>query len=190
MNLQEFHKATDEFIAECFNPKRTTVKPPCASCTSAYCCDEPVYATADEVDAMLASLTPEQTARLKERLMVWMEKFKPWRDIPQPAAIPYRLDRITCPFLVDRRCIAYESRPHGCRAWFALNGSELCEASRRREQRFAEFPHGGGMTVIYNEYIMGCSKIEMDHLGAVLVRRLFDPEFFTAASETYTVEGK
>lgn len=190
MTVYEYHTAIDIFIAAATGRASEENKPCCSRCTTPHCCSEPAYCDDHEADAMLESLNAHQLNEVAWRTQDWLAKARPFLGVNMPKAFPYRLANNPCPLLnKDGRCMAYEQRPFGCRMFLALGKPEDCAMPAREHQKFADFPHPNGLTPYHGAYIDANCPIELDHIGAHLVRKLLSfPEFTTASHERYEME--
>jgi len=69
MTVQEFHKVAESIIDKTLVRQESC----CSTCTLATCCHETVYVGKDEVEWMLASMTPEQLDYLLYATMLGIE---------------------------------------------------------------------------------------------------------------------
>ena len=175
MTVQEFHTAIDKII------DATQVKQEscCGTCTLATCCNEMVYVGKDEVQWMLDSLTPEQLSYVRHRTTVWGLKAidTGMMNEQRPSAYKWITYKIPCPFLKDKKCIAYDRRPMSCRMWFARSNPENCDMPGRLHQLHASFPpenpgNSKPLTDYFHQHVEN-KTLHMDHLGVILVELLF-----------------
>lgn len=183
MSVKQFHEAIDRLIAS------TGVKEVscCKTCTLATCCNESVYVGKDEVQWMLDSLTPEQIEEVKERTREWSVKAvgTGMLEHHQPSAYVWLTYKIPCPFLKDRKCVAYDRRPMSCRMWFARDTPENCDMPGRVKQQYANFPMNRNSPEM--EYFAGHHKdgtLHMDHLGVILCELLLGLKVPTGSKVT------
>lgn len=183
MNVYEYHTAVDEFLGKVFaHPKNL---PHCCSrCTSPHCCSEPAYADQNEIKAMIDSLHPAELETVAKATIDWRIKAEPFLGVNLPSAFAYRGANIPCPLLdANGRCRVYEHRPFGCRTFFALGEPQDCAMPARANQKYAEFPEPNLNTRNNASYFRDNAPLELDHIGAHLVRHFLDPKFTTASHE-------
>lgn len=183
MHVKEFHKAIDSALEITFQQPQVP-KPSCFGCDQCHCCYEPAFCDDAEADAIIAAIPASELEGVKERAEQWQEKIGPFLHEQQPSAYPYQSAGIACPLLKNGRCLVYASRPMGCRTFFALKPPEFCQMPIRIEQQHAIFPESHAVHDAFLEYAGGKTSMEMDHIGAFLVRRLLGkPEFTTGAHQ-------
>lgn len=184
MNVQQFHAAIDNIIDRS-DAKQTSC---CSKCTYAYCCYEPLYADIEEVKAMVEALTPEQLQHVKEATAEWVRKAIGSHLLAEkePNAMLWRREEIACPFLKDRRCMVYDRRPIGCRMYFARGEPEGCALAKREHQDIAFFPPEKTAPVFEPWFRRRVSDkaFEMDHLGVLLAKVLFNVHIHSASKIT------
>lgn len=172
MSMQEFQAAIDAMVAASGVPEESC----CSTCTLATCCHETVYAGKDEAQWMLDSLTAEQLEYVRDKTREWSVKAVGTGLLREsrPHVTKWLPHKIPCPFLKDKRCIAYERRPMSCRLWFARSNPENCDFPGREHQQLAHFPPKmGGPEMTWFDEQMKDGTVHMDHLGAVLSELLF-----------------
>lgn len=173
MTVKEFHTCIDKQIAASGVTKSSC----CATCTLATCCHEPVFVGKDEVQWMLDSLTDDQREYVKEMAMEWSVKAVGTgllnENAPNDLAYRWLPHKIPCPFLKDKKCIAYERRPMSCRMWFARDTPENCDMPGRVHQRFAELPPRDNPEAMnYFKSRLRDGTFHMDQLGVILCELL------------------
>lgn len=188
MTVKEFHDSIDRMLAAIPELKQSC----CHTCTLATCCNEPVYVGPDEVQWMLDSLTPDQLDYVRDKAAEWSVKAVGTgmlkEDMPDDFAYRWLPHKITCPFLKDRRCIAYERRPMACRVWFVKDTPENCDMPNRRHQRIADIPpdaneHGLASLDYFDAHHLN-GTVRVDHLGVILVELLFGIKLHSGANLT------
>lgn len=185
MTVFEYHTAIDEMLGHGLAKLPADMQPCCGRCTSPHCCSEAAYADAIEIDSMLEALTPEGRAHVEARTLKWRAVFAASPEInnERSNAFEYRNINLPCPFLKDGRCLGYERRPMDCRIFLALGDPEDCAMPNRRHQKYAEFPHPSPLDEAMMQFAIS-NGVELDHIGAHLVRKLLgDPEFTTASHQ-------
>ena len=183
MTVQEFHKVAESIIDKTLVRQESC----CSTCTLATCCHETVYVGKDEVEWMLASMTPEQLDYIKDKTAEWSVKAVGTGMLKEkaPSAYKWITHKIACPFLKDRKCMAYERRPMSCRMWFAKDTPENCDMPGRLKQQHAVFPptRGDGIAAYFAQRTTD-GTLHMDHLGAILSEILFNIDLHTGAKIT------
>lgn len=157
----------------------------CEGCSA--CCSEPAYATRDEIEAMLETLTDEQRAEVAVATQTWLFRVQNnpiiralFREDPLPDAVLYRHLRLPCPFLKNHRCIAYERRPVTCRLFMVSGPRAACEdLSRRGKQEFVLTPDL--QTVAIGVLTIGLDNYHYDHIGVILAEILLGIKMESAA---------
>lgn len=186
MSVQQFHEAIDRLIDSTGVKEQSC----CKTCTLATCCNEPVYVGKDEVQWMLDSLTPEQIEEVKDRAREWSVKAvgTGMLEHHQPSAYVWLTYKIPCPFLKDRKCIAYDRRPMSCRMWFARDTPENCDMPGRVDQKHASIPPDankhGLASMEYFQARIDDGTLHMDHLGVILCELLLGLKIPTGAKVT------
>lgn len=188
MTTYEFHTAIDEVLAKSLANLPPDQQPACYSCTNPHCCSEPAYCDQAEVEHMLKALTTEEQGHVIESTRQWQAIFSA-SDVTgeeEVSAFKYRLLNLPCPFLKAGRCLTYARRPLACREFFALGNPEDCAMPARIHQKYASYPKPHALdhllTRYYHHRLKTVGWLEMDHIGAHLVRLLLNqPEFTTGA---------
>jgi Fe-S-cluster containining protein len=113
------------------------IQPDCLGCNTGWCCHQPVYIAMPEAVRIALflreRLSSEELTVLTERVRA---AAKALEGLTTPEA---RLQRHTCPLLMDGRCSVYEVRPVTCRAYWSLD--------REKCRRAAEDPSDQTYTV-------------------------------------------
>lgn len=181
MKPQLLHKETDEILAKAF-AQPGAVQPCCSKGCNA-CCQEPAYAEAGEVDAMLEALTPEQIKELKDRVIRWVISARHVFTQERIDATEYRKLNLQCPMMKDGLCSAYAQRPYGCRMFFATGNPAHCNLPERTHQKFAIFPNFEKQ-LMQKHGLLALQRGEslvMDHIGALLYEKLCGGKLETAS---------
>lgn len=184
MTVFQYHTAIDLFLGIAISNAPPELKRCCDRCTNPHCCSEAAYCDGAEVDGMIEALTPEQKVNVEAAARRWKEVFSQSRliDEEQPSAFAYRMLNLPCPFLINDRCSAYEHRPADCRMFMALGDPNDCAMPARIHQKMVDFPHPNPFDLTMQEFFSTQSVLELDHIGAHLVRKLLiDPEFTTGS---------
>ena len=120
--VKEIYRVYDDVMAGCL---KNGAKLPCKK-GCFWCCYMRVKVTPLEVlyivDFLCSSLKPGNLSELRHRLVATDETTRGMDGYQRVCA------KITCPLLVDGKCLAYPVRPIACRVYHSLNLSD-CEAS-------------------------------------------------------------
>lgn len=181
--VRAMHREVDEWLVE-LRRRNPDFNPPCkAGCF--WCCYEVLIVHEQEVDNIIATMSPEQIEDLKPRLRQWLERAKPYLSMPFNEKIGTRWRRAVnapCPLLKDGRSV-YDERPLGCRVFFAMSHPERCAMPYRPHQLFAEYPHPNGVDVSQLNFAMSVRKLHSEHLGVLLANKLLGTNIKSALDE-------
>lgn len=149
------------------------------------CCFEPVFASENEIDYLLSTLTHEQIEALAQPVALWYEAFKPFLEVSnrEGIAFPYRDARIACPLLKNGMRSVYAARPVSCRMFFARENPENCNMPARRHQKFAFLEGHPAFQAVFAEFAFQSKALAFDHFGLLLYNRLFGKDIRSALAE-------
>lgn len=153
------------------------------------CCDEPVYALAQEVDHILGRLTPRRRKEIAERTRAWLAKVEPSGLLAEshPSVFTYRALKATCPFLEGNLCSIYHDRPFSCRVHMAVGPAADCfDEEKRRRQLYAMSPE------IERQFsliaLRALKTVRYDNLGVLLAQCLLGYQGNSASAMQITAE--
>ncbi len=189
----------DGAVSECMEAAgRAGYRSPCGSGCS-HCCYEPAYAEKGEVEFLIEELRASGCIEeIRRRTEAW------WTDFfahglhrlgpPTPAdfrgLMAYRAARLPCPALVEGLCLAYDSRPIGCRTHVALGARSRCSDDRKRpRQSFLQIPRSL-MQQALGEFCQDAPRamFQFDHLGIWLGNLLLGKTDRSAAAHDFIVD--
>lgn len=176
--LQEAYRWCDHGIHAILKHKKMT---PCCREGCDWCCSEPTYVHATEVEHMLQFLTPDQREIVRQNTRTWLERAQrtgmlQWRAID---AIRWREQEIVCPFLHEHRCLAYDQRPFACRSFFAVGNPLHCQMVYREGQTYIQFGNELMARLCAPQMALIASEgpvVTMRQLGVWLAERLLGVE--------------
>ena len=151
----------------------------CATCKIGChaCCQESLYVSKLEAQHIVNNLTSEQLVRVTERTRQWVarvEGTEPFKA-KMPRQPVWRSLNAMCPLNENGMCMVYDSRPIGCRLFFALDDPNKCATSETvGDQRFINFhPKFGyeGSKMLFSQH-----PIQIDHLSCFLSEILLGQE--------------
>ena len=190
MNTANHNANLDEFIAASL--ARPEAIQPCCTKGCNLCCEEAAYCDANDAEAMISQLQPDQIEALKLRVIEWMQQTTLIRRTEkQMDAFTYREHRIKCPMLCPETglCLAYAVRPMGCRTFFAIGNKADCQLPNRKHQKFVIF-NKQTEALICRDYLVNClthdGKIVLDHIGVMLFEKLFNKQAPSASRQEIT----
>lgn len=172
--IEGIHGEFDRVWSAHATPVAEKYGPPTCSKGCHACCYEPAYVEIQEVELMLAKLTPAQLAEVTQSTAAWYNKAAASGilDLAEPPVVLYRSLRLPCPLLKDGLCMVYDNRPLACRSHFAVGPRERCDVDAKRLTQ--QFINPSSLVAQALAGIMTISgRTEMNHLGACLAKLLF-----------------
>ena len=129
MDIKKIHAAADVVVAGWQEAlKKRGTPSPCATCKAPGCCTQQVQAYPEEaLQIAEAVVAHPERERLEYQLGRWVKKFLELPAEKQLDQGTIWAEKMTCPFLVGRRCSVYAVRPMACRTYIVVEDtSDKC----------------------------------------------------------------